>query len=194
MVFRERTYAVLLLSGSEKLDAQTRALLPAAEYYPVQSARTVGQARRMLLESSFDIVLIYAPLSDDFGTQLAIDVCTGTNAGALLLVKAELLDSVSTRVTAYGVLTLSMPTSTPLVTHSLRMLCAQRERIRRMESKQQSVENTITELRLVNRAKWLLIENLRMTEPEAQRYLEKQSMDQRITKRQAAETVIRTYG
>jgi response regulator NasT len=74
------------------------------------------------------------------------------------------------------------------------MLCAQRERLRRMEARQQSVEEKIEEIRLVNRAKWLLIECLSMTEKDAQRFVEKQSMDQRITKRQAAENIIRTYG
>jgi response regulator NasT len=86
-----------------------------------------------------------------------------------------------------------MPSSSALVSQSLRMLCAQRERLRRMELKQQSVQNTIEEIRLVNRAKWLLIECLNMTEADAQRYIEKQSMDQRITKRRAAENVIKTY-
>ena len=63
-----------------------------------------------------------------------------------------------------------------------------------MEARQQSVEEKIAEIRLVNRAKWLLIECLGMTEADAQRYMEKQSMDQRISQRQAAENIIRTYG
>ncbi len=194
MIFQERTYAVLIVSASEKMDTQMRALLPATDYYPVRSARSVGQARRMLLEEAFDLVLIQTPLQDDYGVQLAIDVCSESSAGALLFVKAELYDSVSAKGLEYGVVTLSTPTSSALVTQSLHMLCAQRERIRRMEAKQQSVEEKIAEIRLVNRAKWLLIECLSMTESEAQHYLEKQSMDQRISKRQAAETIIRTYG
>ena len=62
-----------------------------------------------------------------------------------------------------------------------------------MEAKQATVEEKIEEIRLVNRAKWLLIECLDMTEPEAHHYIEKQSMDRRISKREVAETVIKTY-
>ena len=193
MIFQERTYSVLLVTVSEKLDTQMRALLPETDFFPVKSARSVGQARRMLLDSRFDLVLIQTPLKDDFGTQLAIDVCVESSAGALLFVKAELYDSVNARVMEYGVVTLSMPSSGALVSQSLRMLCAQRERLRRMEQKQQSVEDKIEEIRLVNRAKWLLIECLSMTESDAQRYIERQSMDQRITKRRAAENIIKTY-
>jgi response regulator NasT len=193
VIFQERTYSVLIVSASEKLDNSLRGLLPGTEYYPVQSARSVGEARRMLLGSGFDLVLINTPLKDDFGTQLAIDVCVDSAAGALLFVKAELYESINARVMEYGVVTLSMPSASALVSQSLRMLCAQRERLRRMEQKQQSVEDKIEEIRLVNRAKWLLIECLSMTEADAQRYIERQSMDQRITKRRAAENIIKTY-
>ncbi len=194
MIFQERTYAVLIVTCSEKLDTQMRALLPETDFYPIQTAGSAGRARRMLLESPYDLVLIQTPLKDDFGTQLAIDICTDSSAGALLFVRNELLESVSAKVLEYGVMTLPMPTSSALVSQTLHAMCAQRERLRRIEAKQQSVEEKMQEIRLVNRAKWLLIECLSMTEPDAQHYIERQSMDQRITKRQAAENIIRTYG
>ena len=194
MIFQERTYAVLLVTVSEKLDTQMRALLPETDFFPVKSARSVGQARRMLQDTRFDLVLIQTPLKDDFGTQLAIDVCTDSSAAALLFVKSELLESVSAKVLEYGVMTLPMPTSSALVSQTLRAMCAQRERLRRMEARQQSLEEKMQEIRLVNRAKWLLIECLSMTEDDAHHYIERQCMDQRITKRQAAENIIKTYG
>ena len=46
-------------------------------------------ARRELLEQSYDLVIINAPLPDEFGTRLALDVCDHSGAGVLLLVKAE---------------------------------------------------------------------------------------------------------
>ncbi len=49
------------------------------------------------------------------------------------------------------------------------------------------------EIRLVNRAKWALISNLGMDEPQAHRYIEKHAMDMRICKREASETIIKTY-
>ena len=49
------------------------------------------------------------------------------------------------------------------------------------------------EIRIVNKAKWALIENLKMSEEDAHRYIEKQAMDERTTKRIIAENIIRTY-
>ena len=80
-----------------------------------------------------------------------------------------------------------------MITHSLRVLCALRERLRKLEAKQQSVEERMEEIRLVNRAKWLLIQCLNMTEAQAHRYIEKQSMDTRVSKREVAQDIIKTY-
>lgn len=193
MVFRERTYSVLLVSAAEKFNQTTLALLPPTDYHPVTVASSAGEARRAMNGTQFDLVLVNAPLPDEFGSRLAEDVCERGGAGVLLFVRAELYDDVCARVTDSGVMVLSKPTSTQTVTQALRMLCAARERLRRMEEKQATVDEKIREIRLVNRAKWLLIECLGMTEADAHRYIEKQSMDLRQTRREAAENIIKTY-
>ena len=184
---------MLIVTASDSFTEKIMPLLPVTDYWPVTTAHSNSEARRRIAEAAFDIVLINAPLPDDFGMRLAIDICTGSGAGVLLMVRSDQFDDIYARVVGYGVLTLSRPTSVQMVAQNLRILCATRERMRRMEEKQTAVEEKIEEIRLVNRAKWLLIECLGMTEPEAHRYIEKQSMDRRISKREAAETVIRTY-
>jgi len=49
------------------------------------------------------------------------------------------------------------------------------------------------EIRVINRAKWVLIKHVNMTEDEAHRLIEKQAMDTRTTRRAVAESIIRTY-
>ena len=193
MVFQERTYSVLIVTASDNFTEKIMPLLPVTDYWPVTTAHSNSEARRRIVETAFDIVLINAPLPDDFGMRLAIDICTGSGAGVLLMVRNDQFDDVYARVVGYGVLTLSRPTSMQMVAQNLRILCATRERMRRMEEKQTAVEEKIDEIRLVNRAKWLLIECLGMTEPEAHRYIEKQSMDRRVSKREVAQAVIKTY-
>ena len=193
MVFQERTYSVLLVTASDSFVSSVMPLLPVTDYWPVTTVRSVSEARRRIVETDFDIVLINAPLPDDFGMRLAIDICTNSGAGVLLMVKSDLFNDIYAKVVGYGVITLSKPTNSQMVAQNLRILCATRERMRQMEAKQATVEEKIEEMRLVNRAKWLLIECLGMTEPEAHRYIEKQSMDERISKREVAENIIKTY-
>lgn len=193
MIFQERTYGVLLVSASEKFITTARALLPPTDYWPVSSAGSTGEARRALLQKSYDIVLVHTPLPDEFGTRLATDICRSSGAGVLLLVKSEIYDDVYARVVDEGVMVLPLPASRQMVAQTLRILCAARERLRTMERKQATVEEKIEEIRVVNRAKWLLIQHLQMTEGEAHRYIEKQAMDLRTSRREAAENVIKTY-
>ena len=193
MVFQERTYSVLIVTASERFTDSIMPLLPMTDYWPVQTAFSVAEARRWLADTEFDIVLINTPLPDDFGMHLAIDICTGSGAGVLLLVKNDHYNEIYSKVVRYGVITLSKPTNRQMVAQNLRILCATRERIRQMQAKQATVEEKIKEIRLVNRAKWLLIECLNMTEAEAHRYIEKQAMDLRFSRREAAENIIKTY-
>ncbi len=193
IIFRERTYGVLLVSASEKFNAAAAPLLPVTDYFPVTAAGSVGEARRALLETEYDLVIVNSPLRDDFGTRLAIDLCCDSDAGVLLLVKSELYDETCASAAEYGVMTLPKPTSAPLLEQALRGLCATRERMRRMRQQQKTVEEKMEEIRLVNRAKWLLIQRRGMTEADAHRAIEKLAMDRRISKRLAAESVLGQY-
>ena len=193
MVFQEHTYSVLLVSSGDQFTKTIKELMPLTHFYPVHAVRSAGEARRTLLGTSADIVLINTPLPDEFGAQLAMDLCERSDAAVLLVVKSERYEDVYARVTEHGVLTLPKPTSTQLVRQSLRALCAVRERLRRVGEKQATVEEKIQEIRLVNRAKWALIQCLGMTEQAAHRYIEKRAMDERISRREAAMQVLSVY-
>ena len=193
MNFTEHCYSVLLASSSVKSNASLLNLLPKNRYQPVTVATDASSARRYLLEQSFDIVIINTPLSDDFGTRLALDACENNSTGVLLLTKAEHYPDINARVSPYGVLTVSKPTSAQIITQSLWLLCSTRERLRRMEQKTASIEEKMEEIRIINRAKCMLIEQLKMTEKEAHRYIEKQAMDRCVTRRKIAENILSTY-
>ena len=80
-----------------------------------------------------------------------------------------------------------------MLAQALGWMASGRERLRRMEKKATSIEEKMEDIRVVNRAKCLLIEQLRMTEKEAHRFIEKQAMDRCVTKRAVAENIISTY-
>ena len=189
----EHIYSVLVVSSAEKFVKPMLEMLPEKMFDPIMTATDATQARRKLLENDFDIVIVNSPLKDEFGTRLALDICSKSSAGVLLFVKAEHYADITAKVMPYGVLTISKPTSSSMIAQSVQMLCSTRERLRIMEKKNASVEEKIEEIRIVNRAKCLLIEQLKMTESEAHRYIEKQAMDRCVTRRVIAENIILTY-
>ena len=162
MEFTERRYSVLLVSSSPKFNESMLALLPESRFYPVAAVSDVSSARRRLLESKYDIVIINAPLPDDFGTRLALNICDNSGTAVLLFVKAEHYPDINGRVSPFGVLVLPKPASSQTVSQSLQLLCGTRERLRRMEQKTASIEEKMEEIRIINRAKLLLMEQLKM--------------------------------
>ena len=186
-----RTYSVLSVAAAEKFHTSLRELLPSGRYDPVHTASDAAEARRRSLEGRYDIIVISAPLRDEFGTHLAQHFAEHSSAGILLLVKPEYYSDVSAQVTPLGVLTLTKPTSPQLMLQCMELLCGTRERLRRMEQKSASIEDKMAEIRHVNRAKWMLIETQGMTEQDAHRYIEKQAMDRCVPKRVVAEEILR---
>ena len=193
MEFTERRYSVLLVSSSPKFNESMLALLPESRFYPVAAVSDVSSARRRLLERKYDIVIINAPLPDDFGTRLAINICDNSGTAVLLFVKAEHYPDINGRVSPFGVLVLPKPASSQTVSQSLQLLCGTRERLRRMEQKTASIEEKMEEIRIINRAKLLLMEQLKMTEKEAHRFIEKQAMDRCVTRITIAQSILSTY-
>ena len=193
MVFSDQTYSVLVVSSVQKLSDVLTQMLPGTEYHPVAFAGSVAAARRELLGRTYDFVIINAPLPDETGTRLAIDICSQPGTVALLLVRAEMYEETSAKVIPQGVFTLAKPTSAQAIRQALKWMASARERLRRMERKASTVEEKMEEIRLVNRAKWLLIEQLKMTEADAHHYIERQAMDRCVTRREIALGIIKTY-
>lgn len=184
MSLKERVYSVLVISAKEKFNASLQSLLPESKYAPVQMVSSVSLAKRVLLERSFDFVFINTPLPDDFGTRFAIEISGNKGTVILLLVRNEVYEEVCDKVTEYGILTLPKPASKQMVAHTLNFMAGIRERLRKLEKKSLSMEEKMKEIRLVNRAKWVLIDELKMSEADAHRYIEKQAMDHCVSRRE----------
>lgn len=193
MGLKEHVYSVLVVSASESFNAATKELLPSSEYQPVHTATNVSEARRYIVARGFDFVIINSPLPDESGTRFAIDCCRSQTTVVLILSRSDVHAAVHDKVAEHGVFTLSKPTNRNILLLALSWMSSARERLRKMEQKTSSIEERMEEIRIVNRAKCLLISELKMTEPEAHHYIEKNAMDNCIPKKEAAENIIRLY-
>lgn len=193
MSLKEQGYSVLVVSASETMNSAISALLPESKYSPIRFVSSVNAAKRAFAEYAFDFVIVNAPLPDDMGVRFAIDVCSAKGTVVLLLVRAELHDEIYDKVAEHGVFTLAKPTAKPTIIIALGWMSSARERLRKSEKKTLSIEEKMEEIRIVNKAKWLLIRELKMDEPQAHRYIEKQAMDRCVTRREIAEDIIKIY-
>lgn len=185
--------SVLIVSASVKAEDYLRDILSGGSFAPVASAKSVSEAKRLQLENQYDIVIINTPLPDDFGIEFAEQLCEDSSVGVLLFVKNELFEQVSCKVEDYGVLTFSRPGSRQYITQAVRLIAATHNRLAAFERKAVKLEAKMKEIRLINRAKWLLIDRFNMSEAEAHKYIEKTAMDNCVKRGEIAENIIRTY-
>lgn len=190
MSLKERVYSVLVVSASDSFNTVVSPLLSESHCAPIRFVSDVSSARRALADRSYDFVIINAPLPDDIGMRLAIDAADQRGTVVLFLIRSEYHDEIHNRVVEHGVFTLPKPLSKPSMINALSWLSSAREKLRRAEKKTLSVEEKMEEIRLVNRAKWILISEKGMDEADAHRLIEKQAMDRCISKKAVAESII----
>lgn len=193
MTLKEHIYSVLVVSSSDKFNEQLSRLLSEAVYSPIHYAASINQAQCTVLERPYDIVLINTPLPDDFGIKFAIDLSSDKMSVVMLFVHNDFYLNVYDKVCDYGIFTIRKPTGTSTIMIGLDWLKSTRERLRRLENNTLSLQEKMAEIKLINRAKWTLIDSLKMTEADAHRYIEKQAMDRGVTRREIAEMIIKTY-
>lgn len=186
-------WRVLAAVGTEKGRAQWGKLLESFGFREVGFASSGGEARRMLLSGSWDLLVAAAPLPDEFGTQLAMDAVE-EGPGALLVVKSELWEEVSVRVSPYGVLTLGRPFSRGVFAQAVGLLISSQARAAGLQAENQKLRSKLEELRVISRAKCVLVEYLHLSEEQAHKYIERIAMEERRTRRAVAEEVLREYG
>lgn len=192
MATAKKKYRVLVAGSGDKIFDYISEMLPRSSYDPLLRAGDAGEVRRMLMDTPVDIVIINTPLSDDFGVELALDLAEGAT-GVLLLVKNELFDQVCYKVEDSGVFTIGKPMTRQGFYGAVKLLSAMTARLSKMEKVNRTLQEKMADIRVVNRAKWLLIEHHHMKEQDAHYFIEKQAMDTRLSRREVAENIIRTY-
>ena len=184
--------SVLIVSGSERSRETLAEVFSATRYAPVATRGSAAEARRLMLDTPFSLVFIHTPLPDEPGTQLALDLSGSRSCCVALIVPGDHYDQVNEQVEDAGVLTLGKPVTAQQLRQAASMMSATRFKLADLEKKTATLEEKMEEIRLVNRAKWMLIEKRGMDEATAHRYIEKLAMDARQTRLLVARTLIRS--
>lgn len=184
---------VLVASGGDKAGGLLQELLRLAGFPAGAFAGSGSDARRLLLEGGFDLVVVNAPLPDELGHELAM-MAAEEGAGVILAVKADIADDVSQKVEDAGVFVLEKPLSRQVFFQSIKLMAAAQRRIALLRTENEKLRRRLEELRLVDRAKCLLIQHQGLSESEAHRLIEKQAMDRRLSRREIAWEIIERFG
>ena len=184
------SHSVLLVSRDSKIISQVSAFL-VPPLFELTTTSDFNEARRLATERTFNIII--ADSGDGYDTDFAINVADSYST-ILLLVPNEHFDEISYRVEGYGILTITKPFEPFYFYNMVKIAIAVQYKVQVLSSQTTKLKVKMEEIKQVNRAKMLLMQNMNMSEQEAHRYIEKEAMARGMKKTAISEEIIKTYG
>lgn len=140
-------------------------------------------------KGEYDLYIIDTPDGENTAVSLAKSVA----GQVVLLTDVEKFEETSGRLAGLGIIAVQKPVDERALWTAVKTAEAAENRISRIISENQRLKSELEDLKVINRAKIVLVTRMSMTEPEAHRYIEKQAMDMRQTRRAVAESILKTY-
>ena len=122
-----------------------------------------------------------------------VRLAEGSEAVFLLLVRPGTYEAVWRFVQAAGICVMSWPAPQEVFRQTLRNLLLLKKSLRAMQEKTDQLQSQLQDMKRIQKAKSLLMNQLGMSEADAHRWIEKAAMDRCVKKREIAETIIRMY-
>ena len=157
------------------------------------STFTSGAIMRGVDISKFDSVIISTPLSDEFGLDLVADISKDAKNGIVVLAKREIADEVQKKIRFTGAFVLPRPFNKALLIQTIKLTEIAHIGMAKLEEENRQLTQQLSDMKIVNRAKSMLMQYLNLTEDQAHRHIQKQAMDLRKTQRAVAEDILKTY-
>ena len=186
----DESHSVLIVSKDSSLSSAASAML-APPIFETELLSDFNEARRRLSTRVYNIIL--ADYADGEGVDFAIDASDSLSV-ILLLAPAPLFEEISWRVEGYGIIAMTNPFDQFYFYNMIKAAIATRYKIQILSSQTTKLKVQMEEIKQVNRAKMLLMQNSGMTEQEAHRHIEKEAMNRGLKKTALAQEIIKRWG
>lgn len=184
---------ILLVSRKGKSKDLLVQLLEAELAMEIATAFTEEDASALMETKVFDLVIINSPLEGKTGVDLAVYAAEKYTAGVLLAVQNKYANLVAQKVEPYGVLVVGKPIVKAFFHQAVKFAEVTSNRVLSLKEENINLQLKLEEMKVINRAKCVLIQYLSMTEAQSHKYIEKQAMDMRLSKHQVAKRILKAY-
>ena len=172
---------------------QSRLNMHDAPGFQIQQTDSFSHIPTLLSRHSFDLLVLAGMRPDQTQQRLAGELARRTSMGVLLLLPAEDVPAAFDALSEQGVWVMQSPMPPAVLYQLLKNLLVQRRLLCSERRSNAAMQEELADLKLIQRAKLLLMQRLQMTEAQAHRYLEKSAMDRSMPRRDVARNIIRTY-
>ena len=160
------------------------------EKFDIVTAPSPEAALKIAASRHFDLAVLEVKSGEWF--KAASELSASFECGVIVVAK-QLQDDLRAVFENRGVAVIERPISEKELTVAVRTVYAANVRIAGLRHANIDLSRRIEDMRLVGRAKLVLMETLGYTEAQAHRYIEKKAMDTRVSVRSVASDILRTY-
>lgn len=183
----------LVVAGNKQVSASLSSALRRAGVDNIAAAYDIVTAKRQISDRDFGLTLVYADTAAGQCIELSRIAAARGVGGVVLIVSADDCDHMARRLEEDGIIVLGKPLSHAELYRAVSMVRATNRRLARLVEEKRDLLKKIDDMRLVNRAKLVLMQNMGYTEDQAHRYIEKRAMDARRPRAEVAMEILRTY-
>ena len=185
---------ILIVSSSESGTKVLTDLLRAAGFEDITASSSAADARRRSTVESYDLSIINMPLSDETGKELSFDLADKNTTGVITIVNNGHEQIIGSFGRKKGIYIVVKPLNRKMFLDAvIFVLTAQKQKLKLIR-KNEELARTLTDLKIITKAKFLLMEKNGMSEETAHHYIEQSAMNRRLSKRFVAEAVISSKG
>ena len=149
--------------------------------------------RGLWAEHDYVVVISVFPFEGEFGAETAAYISKTFDVCQVIFVPSKVYDEVCAKLSGTGAVILPKSSPRELAVNSIRCAAAIKNKMDDLRSENKMLRDMVNEMKLVNRAKCVLIEYLKISEKEAHRQIQKRAMDQRVTLTEVAADILKTY-
>ncbi len=184
---------ILIVCSRIDVIKDLRTLMLQQGYSTAEYSLSANEARRKLDFFEPELILINSPLQDELGIDLVLDIADKTDAGIIVLSRRDCLEEMQYKLEKLGVLVLPKPINKTILMQTARFAANSRKSLKGLKHQNDDLEKRISDRKLIEKAKWLLVERMNMSEPQAHRYIQKRAMDTRVSQIKVAEDILSSF-
>lgn len=183
----------IIISDNEKEIHRFSEILKKCCFENIDAAPQKDFSLTVRSDSEPDLLIITMSENMQSNVLLLNEIADRTAACIMIITSDDCFDRVCESTGLHGICTLKETSPDDLILHSSKLLLSQRTRLLKAMNKYEALQTEINESKIINRAKCVLIQYLKLTEAQAHKYIEKQAMDTRRSKLDVARSILITY-
>ena len=190
----KKSFNALIVSSYRNFFIKLSPYLDGCGFDAVFHASGIAEAQKVLMTADVSAIIISTPLSDGPGLDFATDCAAKKYYSVLLFAKDELYTQIKEKASPHGIFTLSESTDCLTLSEALLVLVSTAKKLMSLDGSEEKTNSQADRLKLISRAKMILVSSFGMSEEQAHKYIEQRAMEMRKTSAQIAQSIINSYG